>query len=73
MTERERRVVQYENLNPLGRAVFFGGAAVRGASRLLDLAIERAADIYVDAERAFKQGRDADIDDAKILDEQRDR
>lgn len=66
----DRRIDRFEDLSPLGRIVFLGGAAARGATRLLDTAIERAADLYVDAEKAFKQGLDPNVEDAKILDEE---
>lgn len=68
MRESER-LVEYERLNLLGKAVFLGGAAVRMAADLIDTAVSRAADIYVDAEKAFKQGYKSNVEDAKILEE----
>ncbi len=62
-----KRIVEFERLNTLGKAVFFGGAIAKLAAGAIDRVLQRAADIYVDAERAFKQGMDPDIEDAKIL------
>lgn len=64
-----KRVVEYERFNLFGKVVFLGGSAVRFAADAIDTAVRRAADVYVDTEKAFRQGLDADIEDAKILDE----
>ena len=69
MTDRHDQLVEYERLNFLGKAVFLGGAAVRLAAGAIDSTVQRAADIYVDAEKAFREGRDRNIEDAKIIDE----
>lgn len=66
---KDRRLVEFERLNLLGKAAFLGGSAVRLAAGLIDSAVHHAADVYVEAERAFKQGRDPNIEDAKVLDE----
>lgn len=58
-----------QRLNLLGKAVVLGGAAVRGLANLIDLSIERAADIVVEAEQAFRKELDENIEDAKILEE----
>lgn len=69
MDKREESTVRYEKLNLLGKAVFLGGAAVRMTANLIDTVIERAADVIVESERAFKQGRDPNVEDAKVLEE----
>lgn len=69
MSDPEGRLVEFERLNVFGKAVFLGGAAVRVAAEAIDSTVRRAADIYVDAEKAFREGRDPNIEDAKILDE----
>lgn len=69
MNESEKRLVEYDRLNLLGKAAFLGGTAVRLASGLIDAAVHRAADVYVDAERAFRQGLDPNIEDAKVIEE----
>ena len=70
MEDRESRLVQFDRLNPLGKAVFLTGTAVRATAGLIDYTLRKAADVAVDAERAFKQGLDANVEEAKILGEE---
>lgn len=65
----DRPVRRTERLNTLGRAAVLGGGAIRLAANAIDSVIQHAADIVVDAERAFKQGLDPNIEDAKVLEE----
>ncbi len=70
MTENQNRpLVEFERLNLLGKAAFLGGSAVRLTAELIDTAVHHAAEIYVEAERAFKQGRDPNVEDAHVIDE----
>ena len=69
MEDREKRIVQYEDLNAVGKAVFLAGAAVRVTSGLIDFTLKKAADVVADTEHAFKQGLDANVEDAKIIEE----
>jgi hypothetical protein len=71
MTEPERRIVRFDQLNLLGKAVFLSGAAVRVTANLIDAALDRAAGVVVEAERAFLEEFDPDpnIEDAKIIEE----
>lgn len=64
--EEERRIA---DLNLLGRAVYLAGQTVRVTADLLDSVIVLAADAYRDAERAFRQGLDPNVDDADIIEE----
>ena len=70
MEDREDRIVRFDQLNPLGKAVFLTGTAVRVTAGLIDLTLRKAADVAADAERAFKQGLDANVEEAKILGEE---
>ena len=63
------RIVEYERLNLLGKAVFLTGSAVRTTASLIDKALEHAADAVVEVEAAFKEGLDPNVEDAKILQE----
>ena len=72
MSDLERRV-HFDDLNWLGKSVFFGGAAVRFTAGLIDTVINRTVDIIVESEKAFKEGLDPTIEDAKILDEHYER
>ncbi|PSQ84187.1 MAG: hypothetical protein BRD44_01775 [Bacteroidetes bacterium QS_7_67_15] len=53
----------------LGRAASLGRAAVRLAADALDEGAKRAATTLADAEKAFHEGRDPNVAEAKILDE----
>ena len=66
----EERLVEFEQLNMLGRLVCLGGLAARLTTGAIGAAARRAADIYTDAEKAFKEGRDPNVEDARILDEE---
>ena len=65
----DRQLVQFDRLNLLGKAVFIAGAAVRTTASLIDHALEKTVDMVEEAERAFQQGRDPNVDEAKILEE----
>ena len=65
----ERPTFHFEDLNLLGKAVFLTGAAVRTTASMIDRAIERAADVYLEAEYAFRRELDDAYEDAKILEE----
>lgn len=65
----DRHLVQFDRLNLLGKAIFIAGAAVRTTSSLIDFALEKTVELVEDAERAYQQGRDPNIEDAKILEE----
>lgn len=69
MSEKPERIIEFERLNLLGKAVFAGGAAVRLTAKAIDAAIERATDVWAEAERAFRDGADPNVDDARIIEE----
>lgn len=73
MSEPDRRIVEFERLNLLGKAFFLGGAAIRLAANAIDAVLEKTADVVADAERAFREGLDPNIEDAKILEERNER
>ena len=68
----ERRIIEFEKPNWLGKTVFLAGAAVETTAQLLDKALEKAVDLVLETERAFKEGRDSPVEDAKILGEWED-
>ena len=69
----ERRIIEFEKLNWLGKTVFLAGAAVETTAQLIDKVLEKAVDLALETERAFKEGRDSPVEDAKILGEWEDR
>ena len=71
-TDQDDKIIQFEKLNLLGKAVFVGGVLTRVATKVVDSAIKATADIVVEAEKAFRQGPDPNIEEAKILEERED-
>jgi len=68
----DRNRPRFDKLNWLGRAAALGGQAVRLTARALDEGARRAANTLADAEQAFREGRDPNVEDAQILDERED-
>ena len=64
---------RFDQLNWLGRAAALGGTAVRLTANALDEGLQRAATTLADAEKAFREGRDPNVEDAKIIEERRRR
>ena len=60
---------RFERAGLLGRAKLLGGGAVRLTANLIDRALDRTATLAADAERALRQELDANVSDAKILEE----
>jgi hypothetical protein len=60
---------RYERAGPLERAGLLGGGAVRLVANAIEAAIDGAARIAAEAERAFRSEIDPNIIDARILDE----
>jgi len=69
MAEHDDRRVEFSRLNWVGKGVFIAGSAFRVALGLIDATVETVGGIITEAERAFSEGIDPDVDDAKILDE----
>lgn len=69
MSKKPERVIEFDRLNLLGKAVYTGGAVIRFAANAIETAVDRAAEVYVEAERAFREGADPNVDDAHIIEE----
>lgn len=69
MPDPERRIVEFDGLNWLGKAVWLGGQVTHAVAWLLEAAVERAGEIVGDAERAFREALDDSVEDAHILEE----
>lgn len=69
MPEPERRIVEFDGLNWLGRAVWLGGQVTHAVVWLVEAAVERAGAIVGEAERAFREAADDSVEDARILEE----
>lgn len=64
---------RFDQLNWLGKALFIGGQTLRYTAEVVDGLIERATDLAVEVEQAFRQGVDDGIEDAHILEEYNER
>lgn len=73
MPDPDRRIVEFDGLNWLGKAVFVGGQLAHAVVWLVDAAVERTSGILGEAERAFRDALEDDVEDAHILDEKDDR
>jgi hypothetical protein len=62
-------IIQFNDLNALGKAVFLGGLFTRFAAKAVDTAIRATAEVVVEARKAFRQGLDDNIEEAHILEE----
>ena len=73
MPDPDRRIVEFDGLNWLGKAVFMGGQLAHAVVWLVDAAVGRTSVILGEAERTFREALDDDVEDARILDEHEDR
>ncbi|WP_022835860.1 hypothetical protein [Salisaeta longa] len=65
----EQREFRFTDLNWLGKTVFLGGTAMRLTANALDATARRASQIASDSRKAFAEGRDANIEEARIIEE----
>ena len=69
MASEEERKVEFSRLNLVGKAVFVTGTTVRFVGDLLETIAGSISTIITDAEKAFREGADPNIDEAKVLEE----
>lgn len=67
--KEEDWIQRFEASNWLGRTLLLGGGAVRMTARAIDLGLDRAASIVVEAQDAFRKEMDPNVSDARILEE----
>ena len=68
-SEENKKIVQFENLNLLGKVVYVGGVLSRVTSGFIETAVSATSEIVSEAEKAFKEGLDPNVEDAKIIEE----
>ncbi len=71
--DADKRPLRLENPTLLGKVVGLSSVAAKAVFSGVDLVLNTVADIVVDAEKAFKDGLDPNIDDAKIVAEREKR
>jgi len=69
MSSRPEREVEFDRLNLLGKVVFVTGTTVRVIGSVIDSVVETVSGVVQEAEKAFKEGMDPNIDEATIVDE----
>lgn len=70
MSKDENKIVEFDRLNALGKAIFVAGTAFNTIGTLIDYTVNAIGDVWTLAENAFLEGSSEEIDDAVILDEQ---
>ncbi|MCH8244835.1 MAG: hypothetical protein IH951_00345 [Bacteroidetes bacterium] len=69
MSGERQRKVDFDRLNLVGKAIFITGTTARVLGTIFDSVVETVSGIVREAEKAFKSGLDANVDDATILEE----
>ncbi len=71
MAEPDDRLVEFNRLNPVGKVVFIAGSAFKTLGALVDFTVGAVGSVWSEAERAFLDEMDDGVEDAKIIDEER--
>lgn len=69
MSDKPNRIVEFDRLNTLGKAVYVAGTTIEVATSVVAAAVGAISVIWDEAEKAFKDGSSAHVDDARILEE----
>ncbi len=69
MSNEENKIVEFDRLNPVGKAIFIAGTAFNTIGTIFDYTVNAIGDVWTMAENAFLEGSSEEIDDAVILDE----
>ena len=69
MPDKDNRLIEFEKLNLVGKAIFITGTTFRFVGDLLSSVAETVVEILSDAEKSFLEGSDPNVDEAKIVDE----
>lgn len=65
-----RKVVEFERLNALGKAVYAGGLIAAATGKAVTFLVDSAANLIDEAERAFQDGLGDEVEDATIIQEE---
>ncbi len=69
MSSEDNRIVEFDRLNTVGKAVFIAGTAFKTLGAVVDFTVNTIGDVWTLAENAFAEGMDDEIDDAVVLEE----
>ena len=68
-SDDDHNIIKFDDLNLLGKLVYVSGVLTRTASGIVQTAVDATAEIITEAEKAFKEGLDPNVEDAKIIEE----
>ena len=68
-SDDQNKLVEYDRLNSVGKAVFIAGSAYRVAEKVIGYTFTTLQTIWEEAEKAFAEGNDPASDDAVIIEE----
>ena len=71
MPEPDNRMVEFNRLNPVGKAVFIAGSAFKTLGALLDFTVGAVGSVWTEAEKAFRDELNDDVEDANVIREDR--
>ena len=72
MPEEQNKLVEFERLNTVGKAVFIAGTAYKAAETIVGFTFSTLRTVWDETEKAFSEGLSNDSDEAVIIDETRD-
>lgn len=58
-----------QELNWLGKTVYFGGTLLRHTANLVDATAKRVSKIAIESKEAFNRELDPNIEDARVIEE----
>lgn len=71
MPEPDDRLVEFNRLNPVGKAVFIAGSAFKTLGAIVDFTVGAVGTVWTEAEKAFRDEVEDGVEDAKIIREDR--
>ncbi|MFT5515779.1 MAG: hypothetical protein ACI80V_001907 [Rhodothermales bacterium] len=64
-----RPEIEFDRLNLVGKAVYVTGQVARVATVIVETVVDGAAALIAETERAFRDGLEPGVEEAKILEE----
>jgi len=69
MSKEKNKIVEFDRLNAVGKAVFIAGTAFTTIGTIVDYTVSTIGDIWTAAEEAFAEGSSDNIEEAVVLEE----
>ncbi len=55
-SDKRRKIIQFDQLTPLGQAVWLAGAAVHLGTRVVESSVRRVGRVAIETKQAFLEG-----------------